>query len=79
MVLPTGPEAISVKGRAIPYEQEGTGQPIVFVHGMVTDHGMWERPAHVLSQHFRVIRPTLSYFGTSPWPDKARPNFKDRP
>lgn len=62
---------IEANGITMPYVEEGTGEPIVFAHGAVSDARAWEpiRPA-IADQH-RFIAPTLRYFGQGGWPDKG--------
>jgi pimeloyl-ACP methyl ester carboxylesterase len=64
-----GPGAAVVEGRAVPYFREGTGRPLVFVHGSITDHRIWDAPTAPLVARFTVIRPTMRWFGASPWED----------
>ena len=65
-----GPGAILTNGSVIPYRQEGAGEPVVLVHGMLTDHGMWDRVVDIVSQQHEVIAPTLSFFGATLWRNK---------
>jgi pimeloyl-ACP methyl ester carboxylesterase len=44
---------------------EGTGQPILFVHGFPLDHSMWEAQIERFKRTFRVIAPDLRGFGKS--------------
>jgi pimeloyl-ACP methyl ester carboxylesterase len=48
--LPQGP---------IPYRDEGTGEPLVFVHGLLVNGRLWERVTPLLSPDFRCIVPDL--------------------
>jgi pimeloyl-ACP methyl ester carboxylesterase len=54
------------------YLDHGDGPPVVLVHASNTDHRIWIRHAHRMGQHYRVLAPTLRYFGSSPWPDDGR-------
>jgi pimeloyl-ACP methyl ester carboxylesterase len=78
MTVSAGPGAISLSGTAMPFQAGGDGKPLVIVHGMVTDHQVWTAHAAILSKHFQVIRPTLAYFGASPWPDDGEGFSVDR-
>jgi pimeloyl-ACP methyl ester carboxylesterase len=53
------------------FGQDGAGSTILLVHGAISDHGIWDAHAEMISARFRIIRPTLPYFGASPWPDKG--------
>src|SRR5262245_5439624 len=56
------------------YEDEGDGQPVVFVHGSLSDFCNWDQHRGMITAQFRMIAPTERYFGVSPWPDDGR-NF----
>lgn len=44
---------------------EGTGIPVLFVHGFPLDHRMWRHQLSDLASDFRVIAPDLRGFGGS--------------
>jgi pimeloyl-ACP methyl ester carboxylesterase len=50
----------------IAYVDEGTGPPVLLIHGFPLDHTMWDAQIAVLSQRARVIAPDLRGFGQSP-------------
>ena len=52
-------------GARLRYRDEGTGPPLVFVHGWTLDLEMWNFQAHSLQQHFRIIRFDRRGFGLS--------------
>ncbi len=37
------------------YEEQGRGEPLIFVHGHSLDHRMWREQVDCFSQHFRVV------------------------
>lgn len=37
------------------YEVRGTGKPLVLIHGVIVDAGLFERAAELLAKHFQVI------------------------
>ena len=39
----------------IRYEEKGTGEPLILIHGVGLDHAMWEQQVNSLSKHYRVI------------------------
>lgn len=41
--------------KTIHYEEKGTGEPLVFIHGVGLDHAMWEQQVNSLSEYYRVI------------------------
>lgn len=51
------------------YEELGSGQPVVMLHGFPFNHTIWQAQAGVLSQSYRVILPDLRGHGQSPAPD----------
>lgn len=65
---------IEVNGITMPYVEEGTGEPVVFVHGAVSDSRVWEPLRQEFSDDHRFIAPTLRYFGAGDWPDEGE-NF----
>jgi len=48
------------------YVDEGTGPPVLLVHGFPLDHTMWDAQVAALSQQARVIAPDLRGFGQTP-------------
>ncbi|MDR3197225.1 MAG: alpha/beta hydrolase [Planctomycetaceae bacterium] len=49
--------------------EQGTGQPILFIHGFPFDHTIWNRTRNILQNEFRVIAPDLRGLGKSELPD----------
>lgn len=37
------------------YEEKGTGETLILIHGVGLDHAMWEQQVNKLSEHYRVI------------------------
>jgi tRNA nucleotidyltransferase/poly(A) polymerase/pimeloyl-ACP methyl ester carboxylesterase len=50
------------------YEEQGTGIPLILVHGFPLDHTIWLPVANKLQKETRVIMPDLRGFGRSPVP-----------
>ena len=63
-----------IKEIELSYEDEGDGQPVVFVHGSNSDCRMWNDHRGMITPQFRMIALTQRYFGLSPWSDDGR-NF----
>ncbi len=57
--------AIEVNGVMIDFADEGKGEPLLIVHGLGSSHRDWEDQVALLSQHFRVVAPTMRGFGDS--------------
>lgn len=60
---------VEANGVRMSYVEEGTGEPVVFVHGAVSDLRAWEPIQGAIADEHRFIAPTLRYFGTGDWPD----------
>jgi pimeloyl-ACP methyl ester carboxylesterase len=69
---------VEVNGICLPYVEQGSGQPVVFVHGAISDLRVWEPVRAALAQQdriattYRFIAYTQRYFGINPWPDDGR-------
>ena len=62
------PSYIAVNGTRLAYYEAGTGEPVVFVHGAVSDSRFWAPQVAALSHRYRCIAFDQRYFGQS-WPD----------
>jgi pimeloyl-ACP methyl ester carboxylesterase len=56
----------------------GSGDPIVFLHGMGTSAATWERGMELLADRFTVIAPDLLGHGASPVPEDPDEYTRDR-
>jgi pimeloyl-ACP methyl ester carboxylesterase len=56
----------------------GSGDPIVFLHGMGTSAATWQRGMELLADRFTVIAPDLLGHGASPVPDDPDEYTRDR-
>jgi pimeloyl-ACP methyl ester carboxylesterase len=70
--IPQGPAAIVVDGNPVVYRRDGSGRPLIFVHGMISDQDIWDVHVPSIAKRYEVIRPTLGYFGASPWRDDGK-------
>ncbi|WP_230849995.1 alpha/beta fold hydrolase [Ralstonia solanacearum] len=68
----TSANVAQVNGVGIEYVEQGDGLPLVFVHGYISDHRVWDYQRHIFSAHNRFIAPSQRYFGTRPWPDSGK-------
>lgn len=50
---------IATSAGIIEYADEGTGPPVVFLHGLLMDHEVWDAVIPLLPSRFRYIRPVL--------------------
>ncbi|HEV2295777.1 MAG TPA: alpha/beta fold hydrolase [Tepidisphaeraceae bacterium] len=55
----------SVSGTTLHYQEQGTGRPLVLLHGFPLDSRIWREQIAALSDRFRVIAPDLRGFGQS--------------
>lgn len=47
------------------YHLEGSGNPVILLHGFAEDHTIWKNQIEKLSQHFQLILPDLPGSGKS--------------
>lgn len=71
MAAPAASETgvMQVNGVELSYVEQGEGEPIVFVHGAISDARVWEGYAERAARAGRFIAYTQRYFGTADWPD----------
>jgi len=58
---------VNVNGYELDYTDDGGGEPVVFVHGALSDRRIWEGQRSVLSEGFRVIVYSRRYH----WPNES--------
>jgi pimeloyl-ACP methyl ester carboxylesterase len=63
---------LRVNGVDLAYIGQGTGAPVVFVHGAWMDLRYWEPQRQATATQYRFIAYTLRYHGTAPWPDAGQ-------
>jgi len=56
---------IEVSGYEFDYTDDGAGQPVVLVHGSVSDRRMWEAQLDSMRETYRVIAYSRRYH----WPN----------
>jgi pimeloyl-ACP methyl ester carboxylesterase len=72
----SGPLAneVAVNGVRLSYVEQGSGEPIVFIHGAFSDLRVWEPIREEIAKRYRFIAYTQRYFGTDTWADDGK-NF----
>jgi pimeloyl-ACP methyl ester carboxylesterase len=65
---------VEINGVRLQYVEQGSGEPMVFVHGAAYDLHGWEPVREGIASKYRFIAYTQRYFGTEPWPDDGK-NF----
>jgi pimeloyl-ACP methyl ester carboxylesterase len=58
---------VAVNDYAMPYVDLGVGQPLVLVHGSLSDYRIWSPVLGPLSRRHRVIVPSLRHFFPEQW------------
>lgn len=56
---------------ALAYADQGSGAPVVMVHGAFSDHRIWEAQRQALAAKHRYIAIDQRYFGARPWSDNG--------
>lgn len=56
---------IDIGGAKLYYEELGSGEPVIFVHGHSLDHDMWNRQFFEFAKKYRAIRYDLRGYGYS--------------
>jgi non-heme chloroperoxidase len=65
--IPT--RSITVNGTQLPVFEQGTGDPVVFVHGALGDYRSWLEVATALSSDYRVVTYSRRAHFPNPWPE----------
>jgi pimeloyl-ACP methyl ester carboxylesterase len=69
---PPAPQLISANGTEISYVSQGSGAPVVFVHGAVVDLRFWEPQRAAFAKQYRFISYSQRYHGAGAWPDEGK-------
>jgi pimeloyl-ACP methyl ester carboxylesterase len=78
LVIPTRATAaslakeIEVNGVRLSYVEQGSGEPIVFVHGVFSDLRVWEPVREEVAKRYRFIAYTQRYHGVGAWKDDGK-------
>ena len=64
-----------VNGVALEYRENGSGEPVVMVHGALSDHRIWQVQREALGQKYRAISYSLRY----QWPGAPAPPNAEQP
>lgn len=56
------------QGRNVEVREEGSGPPVILVHGYPLDGDMWSPVSRILARRFRVLRPDLPARRDTPHP-----------
>jgi pimeloyl-ACP methyl ester carboxylesterase len=69
--LPPGVKSIQVNGYDMAYLEQGTGQPVVLVHGAMSDFRYFSGVMNPLSAKYRVIAVSLRHYYPERWDGKG--------
>jgi len=61
---------VQVNGAELAYVVEGTGQPVVFVHGGFVDLTVWQQQVPAVAERYRAIAYSRRYA----WPNEGIPD-----
>jgi 3-oxoadipate enol-lactonase len=59
---------VDVNGARLWYDEAGSGEAVLLLHGGLGDSGLWEPVAPLLAERFRTIRTDLRFYGRSTGP-----------
>jgi esterase len=65
--LPEGVKSIEVNGYHMAYRDEGSGAPLVLVHGAVNDYRVWAGQVPEFAEKYRVIAVSLRHYYPERW------------
>jgi pimeloyl-ACP methyl ester carboxylesterase len=54
--------AVNVDGASLDYIEQGSGQPLIFVHGSINDHRTWGQQIDAFAERYRVIAYTRRHY-----------------
>ena len=65
--IPDGVKTAAVQGYPLAYQEAGSGEPIVLVHGSLGDYRIWYAQVPVLSKQYRVLSLSLRHYYPERW------------
>ena len=63
---------LRANGTDLSYVEQGSGTPVVFVHGAVADLRYWEPQREAVAKQNRFVAYTFRYHGAAPWTDDGK-------
>jgi len=70
-IQPPEAQVKTINGFDLEYMDVGSGIPIVFVHGALSDYRAWNHYQNPISENYRYISYSMRYAGSQPWPDSG--------
>ena len=68
---------IPVNDGQLYYEKNGSGPPVIFLHGICLDHRMWQQQVDYFSKYYTCINIDLRGFGKSSLPTQTPYSFHE--
>src|SRR5512142_1578335 len=68
MTESTNLQTVQANGQTLHYLEQGTGEPIVLVHGSLGDYRTWRPQLEPFAQQYRVIAYSRRYQYPNSWP-----------
>lgn len=70
--LPADLKTVEIGGASLAYREHGSGEPVVFVHGSISDLTIWEPQLDAIGANYRAVAPSRRYA----WPNEDLPAGK---
>lgn len=70
--VPGQAEELEIDGTRLAYEEAGSGAVVLFLHGAVSDHRVWNGLRDEVAGRFRFMAYDQRYFGPADWPDAGQ-------
>ncbi len=65
--LPDGIKLVDVNGYPMAYRENGSGTPLILVHGSMNDYRYWNSQTRAFAEQYRVIAVSLRHYFPEPW------------
>jgi esterase len=69
--LPPGVKALPVNGYNIAYVENGSGRPLIMIHGALTDYRSWSAQMEPLGRSHRAVAVSLRHYFPERWDGKG--------
>lgn len=69
--IPEGARSVEVNGYPITYQETGSGDPLVLVHGSLNDYRIWYAQVPEFAKKYRVISLSLRHYYPEKWDGKS--------
>lgn len=69
--IPEGAKSVEVNGYPITYQEAGSGDPLVLVHGSLNDYRIWYAQVPEFAKKYRVISMSLRHYYPEKWDGRS--------